>query len=423
MDYYISALNKYSNFKGRTGRKEFWWFVLVNIVVGIALSLFSMLLGDQYRVLNMLYGIFVLLPSIAITVRRLHDTNRSGWWYLIILILFVGIIWFIVLLTLDSTPGDNKYGPNPKGVGAESELTRKDKKRDRIISIATPIVLITILVFFFFFVRNSIFSRLNNVVTQDIARNTTKIGENFFLDYKQLLDIGLNKNVLKESDLILRKDTGLASDNFLLINKQNNDNALVVQVRSGNESNTERIMQMESSLYEQKFSLNDDSFLYKLDDKYIRFLSSSDGMHQQGYFVVLDGTNSYYYRIAIQKKYFDNSFETFKKIAILIAPSVADKFSTDNIVNTKLIKIAIATGGDADNGYVKSAGYYEGNLIFEDTATRKQYHVFLCVKKWPDLKLNSEYILNSTQLSNGLRPNGELAGCYIGDLNMLFNVR
>ncbi len=121
MDYFLNAIkHKYATFSGRARRKEYWMFFLFYVIFNIILSILDGVLGlkghGQYNVgvLNSIYGLVLLIPSLAIAVRRLHDTDRSGWWLLIILVPIVGAIVFIVFLCLDSTPGSNKYGPNPK---------------------------------------------------------------------------------------------------------------------------------------------------------------------------------------------------------------------------------------------------------------------------------------------------------------------
>jgi uncharacterized membrane protein YhaH (DUF805 family) len=116
MSWYMTALKKYAVFSGRSRRREFWWFVLVNAIIGAILQC----LGDQndlnfWNFIGWAYGLAVLIPSIAVQVRRLHDTGRSGWWWFIGLVPFVGWIVLIVFSVLDSEPGTNQYGPNPKG--------------------------------------------------------------------------------------------------------------------------------------------------------------------------------------------------------------------------------------------------------------------------------------------------------------------
>ncbi|WP_219834004.1 DUF805 domain-containing protein [Paenibacillus sp. R14(2021)] len=113
MDWYLKVLQNYAVFTGRARRKEFWMFILFNILMSIALTIVDHMLGT-YRVLSMLYSLAVIVPSIAVMVRRLHDTGRSGWWYLLVLIPFVGGIILLVFACQDSDPGSNRYGPNPK---------------------------------------------------------------------------------------------------------------------------------------------------------------------------------------------------------------------------------------------------------------------------------------------------------------------
>ncbi len=125
MNYYIQVLKKYAVFSGRARRKEYWMFVLINALVYIVLFLIDNAAGtvvgegeDRVGIITTIYGLAVLIPGLAVSVRRLHDTDRTGWFVLLALIPFVGAIILIVLACQDSTPGDNKYGSNPKGVGS-----------------------------------------------------------------------------------------------------------------------------------------------------------------------------------------------------------------------------------------------------------------------------------------------------------------
>ncbi len=110
--YYVDVLKKYAIFSGRARRKEYWMFLLISCLISIALSIVTQAIKLEF--ISTLYSLAVLIPSIAVTVRRLHDTNRSGWWILIGLIPIVGTIILIVFLAQDSSPGSNKYGANPK---------------------------------------------------------------------------------------------------------------------------------------------------------------------------------------------------------------------------------------------------------------------------------------------------------------------
>jgi len=122
MNWYLAVLKKYAVFDGRASRTEFWMFALFNFIVGVVLGIFdSMLhLKGSYGIgaLGGLYNLAVLLPSIGVAIRRLHDTGRSGWWLLLILIPFIGWIVLLVFYVLESQAGDNAYGPNPHPLAA-----------------------------------------------------------------------------------------------------------------------------------------------------------------------------------------------------------------------------------------------------------------------------------------------------------------
>jgi len=116
MDWYVEVLKKYVEFNGRARRKEYWMFFLINFVIALALGVVDAVLG--FGLLGGLYALAVLLPSLAVTVRRLHDTGRTGWWILIGLIPLIGIIVILIFMVLEGQPGDNAYGPDPKAAGA-----------------------------------------------------------------------------------------------------------------------------------------------------------------------------------------------------------------------------------------------------------------------------------------------------------------
>ncbi len=114
----VCVTKKYANFSERARRKEYFLFVLAYIILEVVFVVVDIGTGTFNEVLSMgaLTGIFVLatmIPGLAVTVRRLHDTNRSGWWLLIGLIPLVGAIWLIVLMCLKGTSGENRFGPDP----------------------------------------------------------------------------------------------------------------------------------------------------------------------------------------------------------------------------------------------------------------------------------------------------------------------
>ncbi|MEM7218125.1 MAG: DUF805 domain-containing protein [Pseudomonadota bacterium] len=109
MQHYIGVLKRYFDFNGRSARPEFWWFVLINIIISIVLAFIDSALGTVF--IGLIYSLAVLLPALGVTVRRLHDTDMSGWWVLISLIPLVGAIALIVFCARAGTAGDNRFGP------------------------------------------------------------------------------------------------------------------------------------------------------------------------------------------------------------------------------------------------------------------------------------------------------------------------
>jgi uncharacterized membrane protein YhaH (DUF805 family) len=121
MNWYLKVLKNYAGFSGRARRKEYWMFTLFNIIFAVIAIILDSILGTAiegvgYGLFYILYSLAVLIPSLAVTVRRLHDVGRSGWMILIALIPIIGAIWLLILLILNSKPGENKFGPNPKEV-------------------------------------------------------------------------------------------------------------------------------------------------------------------------------------------------------------------------------------------------------------------------------------------------------------------
>ena len=114
MNWYLDVLkNKYAVFTGRARRKEYWMFFLFNILIAVGIAIIESIIGTG-GILGIIFSLAMLVPGIAVTVRRLHDTGRSGWWILISLIPVIGWIILLVFMVLEGQPGDNEYGPNPK---------------------------------------------------------------------------------------------------------------------------------------------------------------------------------------------------------------------------------------------------------------------------------------------------------------------
>jgi len=114
MSWYLLVLKKYAEFSGRSRRTEYWMFFLFNIIIAVILGVVEGFIGIS-GILSGLYFLAVLVPGIAVTIRRLHDIGRSGWWILAGLIPVIGGIVLLIFMVQDSKAGENEYGPNPKG--------------------------------------------------------------------------------------------------------------------------------------------------------------------------------------------------------------------------------------------------------------------------------------------------------------------
>ncbi|WP_028302732.1 DUF805 domain-containing protein [Oceanospirillum maris] len=114
MEYFIKALKQYADFNGRSTRKEYWMFYLFYFIFYIVLTVVDTVIGAP--VFSTIFALGLFVPTISVGARRLHDTGRSGWWQLILLVPLIGAIVLIVFFVKDSHD-DNKFGPNPKAVG------------------------------------------------------------------------------------------------------------------------------------------------------------------------------------------------------------------------------------------------------------------------------------------------------------------
>lgn len=116
MTYWLECWKKYVAFSGRARRKEYWMFFLFNLIITFAIGFVLGLVGapEAASGVGTLYSLAAFLPGLAVACRRLHDTGKSGWWFLIVLVPFIGAIVFLVFMCQDSQPGANEYGANPK---------------------------------------------------------------------------------------------------------------------------------------------------------------------------------------------------------------------------------------------------------------------------------------------------------------------
>jgi len=121
MDWYIKVIKQYADFSGRARRKEYWMFALISTIISVILTALDLVLGTLsvtgFGVLSGIYGLAILIPFLAVAIRRLHDTSHSGWWILIVIVPIIGLV-YIYYLVKDGDPGKNEYGDNPKNVRA-----------------------------------------------------------------------------------------------------------------------------------------------------------------------------------------------------------------------------------------------------------------------------------------------------------------
>ena len=128
MDWYLQVLSKYADFSGRATRSEFWWFALYNLLIAIGLAIAEFVLGLG-QLLSVIYGVAMFIPNWAVSVRRLHDTDHSGWWLLIGIVPLVGAIILFIFYISDSSPAPTVTAPAPSRAGRlQPRLPRSDWK-------------------------------------------------------------------------------------------------------------------------------------------------------------------------------------------------------------------------------------------------------------------------------------------------------
>ena len=129
MDWYLKVFKQYADFSGRARRKEYWMFMFFHIMALTIAALLDYVLGisfnnGYYGWIYLAYGLFTMVPALAVSVRRLHDRGLSGWWYFIGIIPFFGAIGLFVLMCLDGEVKRNKWGDNPKGIGNYNSINQ-----------------------------------------------------------------------------------------------------------------------------------------------------------------------------------------------------------------------------------------------------------------------------------------------------------
>lgn len=133
MKYYLSVIkDNYANFEGRARRMEYWMFTLFHIIIIFVLAFLSGVFADVTEtsiplIILAVYFIATIIPSIAVTVRRLHDTGKSGWWYLITFVPYVGGLILFIFTLFEGDTGPNQYGADPKKPNFEIEEIGKPR--------------------------------------------------------------------------------------------------------------------------------------------------------------------------------------------------------------------------------------------------------------------------------------------------------
>ena len=279
MSWYFHVLGKYAVFAGRARRKEYWMFLLFNMIFSVvaivADNLFgsTFIFGDGYYKTSTIYGwiylIYILatfLPGISVFVRRMHDIGKSGWWFFIFFIPIIGWIWGMVLLCKDSNFGDNKYGSSPKG--SNSTMVPKEIVNDMDYDLNKPIINFspekTTIKKIPLQSKNEV-PKMNEKT--DITLNENELYEQVWREIeKNKTDVGLWAKCFSNCEGDENKTKALYVNKRVLVLKENLQKQLIEQERKAKE---EAKKEIEKDLASQKLAKKFLAFEGRTDDIFI----------------------------------------------------------------------------------------------------------------------------------------------------------
>jgi uncharacterized membrane protein YhaH (DUF805 family) len=183
MNWYLQVLKKYAVFRGRARRKEYWLFAFFNMIFAVVAMIvdnaFGMtILGLPYGIITVIYSLAVIIPGLAVVVRRLHDVGKSGWMIFISLIPIVGAIWLLVLMVTEGDTGENEYGSNPK-----------DEQIDNFVEFGGDVIIL--IVVFWMIISRIFFVFAHRIIDNFYATTTYVVTNNFTILIWAIIPISL----------------------------------------------------------------------------------------------------------------------------------------------------------------------------------------------------------------------------------------
>lgn len=129
MNWYIKVIVQFFDFSSRARRREFWTFNLISLAISMTLRIMDVVFNTFYfSIFATIYGMLVFIPSLAVSLRRLHDVGKSAWYIFLVLIPLIGWIWLLILFSMDGEEKHNQWGKNPKGLGSDRFINQIGKE-------------------------------------------------------------------------------------------------------------------------------------------------------------------------------------------------------------------------------------------------------------------------------------------------------